>query len=589
VETDGVVIYDASSRTFGGMVDDADQDAGGTINKDDDESVSPKTASGTGTESEGAQEDRHKQPEKLCKILGHATLESSSLKGDEPGSSVSLMTEKLLRSILKRFPFGRVFSFDNHPYALEKPGNSDKALRSKKKGLQPSEKKLLRALFPGVQSLIVMPMYDVNRQRNYAGTFVWSQNPQRIFSSEQALTYIAAFCDSVMAEIARIEAKIGERIRSDFISSISHELRSPLHGILGSIEHLSETGLDSFQTALLRTADTCGKTLLDVINHLLDYAKINNLTRFKENTPRSAMRRATQSETSTESVGTTVSKTRRLRRQMSHGNVDLCGVTEEVVETVCAGDDFQRGGGVDRNIETQATRTASTDQVPSEDLSDFEDETKPSRKKVSVILDIDNSEHRMWLFHTPVGAWRRIIMNLVGNALKYTEQGYIHVQLRAKRTEASQNTSEVTLMVSDTGIGIGQDFLETQLFVPFAQEDVLSTGTGLGLSIVKQIVSEMGGTVDIQSEKGKGTQCFVKVVLNHSQSSIVSEGQVATGEAKAILKGATVGFLGFGDVVAATSSDTSDPEGSSTLLGHSLYTICRDWCDVEAFVLPRTP
>ncbi|KAI7239785.1 hypothetical protein KC330_g1729 [Hortaea werneckii] len=589
VETDGVVIYDASSRTFGGMIEDPDQDVAGTSNKDDDESVSPKTASGTGTESEGAQDDRHKQPEKLCKILGHATLESSSLKGGEPGSSISLMTEKLLRSILKRFPFGRVFSFDNYAYVPEKPGNKNKALRSKKKGLQPSEKQLLRDLFPGVQSLIVMPMYDVNRQRNYAGTFVWSQNPQRIFSSEQALTYIAAFCDSVMAEIARIEAKIGERIRSDFISSISHELRSPLHGILGSIEHLSETELDSFQTALLQTADTCGKTLLDVINHLLDYAKINNLTRFKENTPRSAMRRATQSETSTESVGTTVSNARRLRRQMSHGNVDLCGVTEEVVETVCAGDDFQRGGGVDRNIGTQATRTASTDQVPPEDVSDFEDETKLSRKKVSVILDIDNSEHRMWLFRTPVGAWRRIIMNLVGNALKYTEQGYIHVQLRAKRIDALQNTSEVTLMVSDTGIGISQDFLETQLFVPFAQEDSLSTGTGLGLSIIKQIVSEMGGTVDIQSEKGKGTQCFVKVVLNHTQSSIVSEGQVATGEAKAILKGATVGFLGFGDVVAATSSNTSHPEGSSTLLGHSLYTMCRDWCDIEAFMLPRTP
>ncbi|KAI7664889.1 hypothetical protein KC318_g7447 [Hortaea werneckii] len=589
VETDGVVIYDASSRTFGGMIDDPDQETAGSTNKDHEESISPKTTSGTGTESEGAQEGRQKQPEKLCKILGHATLESSSLNGGEPESSISLMTEKLLRSILRRFPFGRLFSFDNYPYASEKLDNNDKALRSKRKGLQPSEKQLLRELFPGVRSLIVMPMYDVNRQRNYAGTFVWSQNPQRIFSSEQALTYIAAFCDSVMAEIARIEAKIGERIRSDFISSISHELRSPLHGILGSIEHLSETELDSFQATLLQTADTCGKTLLDVINHLLDYAKINNLTRFKENTPRSAMRRATQSETSTESVGTTVSKARRLRRQMSHGNVDLCGVTEEVVETVCAGDDFQRGGGVDRNGGTQATRTASTDQIPSEDLSDFEDETKPSRKKVSVILDIDNTEHRIWLFHTPVGAWRRIIMNLVGNALKYTEQGYIHVQLRTKRIEAIPNASEVTLMVSDTGIGISQDFLETQLFVPFAQEDSLSTGTGLGLSIIKQIVSEMGGTVDIQSEKGKGTRCFVKVVLNHSQSSIVSEGQVATGEAKAILKGATVGFLGFGDVVAASSSDTSDPEGSSTLLGHSLYTMCRDWCDIEAFMLPRTP
>jgi signal transduction histidine kinase len=57
---------------------------------------------------------------------------------------------------------------------------------------------------------------------------------------------------------------------------ISHELRSPLHGILAAAEFLEDTNLDSFQKSLTKTQVICGRTLLQVIEHVLDYSKINS-------------------------------------------------------------------------------------------------------------------------------------------------------------------------------------------------------------------------------------------------------------------------------------------------------------------------
>lgn len=59
------------------------------------------------------------------------------------------------------------------------------------------------------------------------------------------------------------------------MASISHELRSPLHGILGTLEFLKDTNLDSFQTNMLNSLHSCGQTLLDTINQVMDYAKSN--------------------------------------------------------------------------------------------------------------------------------------------------------------------------------------------------------------------------------------------------------------------------------------------------------------------------
>lgn len=109
---------------------------------------------------------------------------------------------------------------------------------------------------------------------------MWSTSPTQVFTQEAELTFCKAFGNSVMAEVSRLESIIADKQKGDFIGSISHELRSPLHGVLASTEFLSETSCDAYQQGLVNTIDSCGRTLLDTINHVLDFSKINS---FKKN------------------------------------------------------------------------------------------------------------------------------------------------------------------------------------------------------------------------------------------------------------------------------------------------------------------
>ena len=110
---------------------------------------------------------------------------------------------------------------------------------------------------------------------------------------------------------------------------------------------------------------------------------------------------------------------------------------------------------------------------------------------------------------------REILFNLVGNALKFTEQG--EVAVTAKLT--SQNglsSAKVRLTISDTGIGIPEERLE-YLFLPFTQADGSHTrkygGTGLGLSIVKRLAELMEGELNIQSKQGVGTTVTIQLAF----------------------------------------------------------------------------
>lgn len=69
-----------------------------------------------------------------------------------------------------------------------------------------------------------------------------------------------------MAEVSRLVTVTADQQKSDFIGSISHELRSPLHGILASAEFLAETSCDSFQGSLIDTIESCGHTLLGIVS-----------------------------------------------------------------------------------------------------------------------------------------------------------------------------------------------------------------------------------------------------------------------------------------------------------------------------------
>jgi PAS domain S-box-containing protein len=112
-----------------------------------------------------------------------------------------------------------------------------------------------------------------------------------------------------------------------------------------------------------------------------------------------------------------------------------------------------------------------------------------------------------------VGRIRQILLNLAGNALKFTERGHIDIQVAGQE---QGNDCRLRLAVRDTGIGIEADVLP-RLFQPFTQADASTTrrfgGTGLGLSISKHLAELMGGAITCESVAGKGSTFTVELVL----------------------------------------------------------------------------
>src|SRR5262249_26333477 len=106
-----------------------------------------------------------------------------------------------------------------------------------------------------------------------------------------------------------------------------------------------------------------------------------------------------------------------------------------------------------------------------------------------------------------VGRLRQILLNLVGNAIKFTEYGEVAVQVRLDRAAAAGVTLRFT--VADTGIGIPPE-KQASIFEAFSQADRSTTrqfgGTGLGLTISSQLVAMFGGQIGVDSQVGKGSK-----------------------------------------------------------------------------------
>ncbi len=116
------------------------------------------------------------------------------------------------------------------------------------------------------------------------------------------------------------------------------------------------------------------------------------------------------------------------------------------------------------------------------------------------------------------GRLRQVLLNLVGNAIKFTEEGEVVVRTEVAAEPAQEGKVKLRFTVTDTGIGISHDKQET-IFRAFEQEDTSTTrkygGTGLGLTIASRLVALMGGTIEVQSELGRGstfafTACFAR-------------------------------------------------------------------------------
>ena len=134
--------------------------------------------------------------------------------------------------------------------------------------------------------------------------------------------------------------------------------------------------------------------------------------------------------------------------------------------------------------------------------------------KRALDLEVNSEFEDSTIVETDANILTQILLNLVGNAVKYTEEGKVRVDLRS-----SSNSNSIELLVSDTGIGIDQNQIP-RLFDRFYQVgQTNSTGYGLGLSITKQLCDVLNSQISIESERAKGTHVRVELPLDYSKTS----------------------------------------------------------------------
>ena len=266
---------------------------------------------------------------------------------------------------------------------------------------------------------------------------------------------------------------------------------------------------------------------------------------------------------------------------------DLAVVVEEAVEAVYAG---------------QVFRTANADALegrgpPLSSYNRAVQQRQDTKTKIALgqaalasnvrlTLNIDNSTD--WRISSQPGGIRRIIMNLLGNSLKYTQRGSISVSLELDKSRQGSKDHHLhtVIIVSDTGKGMSEDFVKNHAFTAFTQENSLTSGTGLGLSIIRQIVDSLGGKIDMRSQKNVGTEVKIWLSLQHSdvesERAILKQVQERTGDLKMCLLDPNCYYPNQG------SDAPSQRQGLGTIwsVDDSLRNLTSQWFSMHIFTAP---
>lgn len=360
---------------------------------------------------------------------------------------------------------------------------------------------------------MIVPIFNIDHHP-FALLCAYITDPGKHLLEGYELQFLRAIGVIILSAVLKRRMILADKAKSLFISNISHELRTPLHGILAAAELIADTKLTGTQSAFLKTIQSCGASLGETVNHVLDFTKLSGN---REHTiPRS--------------------------------KTNLLTLVEDTVEGCWIG------------ARARAVSEIGSVYSPPRALPGSASSKPVGERHVETLVDISHRE-RGWSCICEKAGIRRVLMNLIGNSLKFTADGYVYVGLREIAYNPDTRMVTVELSVNDTGKGISKDFLTNQLFQPFSQENPLHTGTGLGLAIVNSIVRSetVNGQVDVWSQEGVGTEIKISFDVE----------EIRPGTADACLSGKfedlSVGMLGF-------SSHRGQQELCTTL-----STVLKDW------------
>ena len=227
-------------------------------------------------------------------------------------------------------------------------------------------------------------------------------------------------------------AEMASRAKSEFLANMSHEIRTPLNAVIGFSDLLDSLVSEKKQKKYLESIKTAGRSLLSLINDILDLSKIEA------------------------------------------GKLDL---QYEAVDP--------------RMIFNELKQIF---------------EMKISEKQLDFIIDIDGDLPGALIIDE--ARLRQVLLNLIGNAVKFTEKGQIKLSVRKIPNELNHSKVDLVFAVEDTGIGISEDQMEV-IFESFKQQEGQSSrkygGAGLGLAISKRLIEMMNGTISVKSSGREGS------------------------------------------------------------------------------------